>query len=354
MAAKLFQTNDMTLIDPPICIQGHDADIAPDPLNIGPDSSESVVVTIGQTSQSSTCFSSESGSVHSISIQELKTRLHTIRFNVGLLMLKMNNSLGSAAEFQKLCSCSDELPKKLAYSSYAGYGAALYLCAEPSVNKALSKGDPAGEDGGVALMTGCIDAWTKARNMCEESFPPDADADASQLMRAEHSLLTDWITDASAILAELRRIHCKANSLISVIDRDKELHEACDSISANSISDLSDSECYYWSNGIRKVEPREKALIYNSKNQNCKQQQDASITILQRRSSVASCGGDSTYSTEIYSYDVLQYPGPYPAGVNVKAREMYLSETEFATIFGGMDREQFLKLPLWKQVREIS
>lgn len=357
IASKMFQLDDVTLIDPPLCTQRRDADIAPAPLDNSLDTSESVAATIGQASQSSASISS--GCVYPISLQELKARLHTIRFNVALVMLKSENALGSAVEFQKLCSCSDELSQKLAYSSYAGYGAALLMCAEPSVNKGLSEG--AEVEDGIALLKGSIDAWIKAKNMCEASIPDtSAEDDVSQRLRIEYSMLTNWIFDVSSIVTELRGRQMKTRNTTNLHfacagNGGKDILEACESVSINSISDLSGTESLFWSNDnnpveVRRVEPRVKARIHALEVQK-PQQVPLGIVAERRKSSPASaCDGDLMHFRAIYAYDSLLYPGPYPEGVDVKAREMHLNDMEFASIFGGLSKDQFLKLPVWKQI----
>ena len=44
----------------------------------------------------------------------------------------------------------------------------------------------------------------------------------------------------------------------------------------------------------------------------------------------------------------LQFPGPYPEGIDVSKRETYLSPEDFEANF-GMDLEAFQALPLWKR-----
>ena len=70
-------------------------------------------------------------------------------------------------------------------------------------------------------------------------------------------------------------------------------------------------------------------------------------------------GSDTTYFAqgwypgaqhwEIFPYNQLVYPGPYPKDVDVRKRECYLSQDEFFLVF-KMNRRTFYELPAWKQI----
>merc|ERR1711976_275357 len=54
------------------------------------------------------------------------------------------------------------------------------------------------------------------------------------------------------------------------------------------------------------------------------------------------------FSGGLYSYDILSGPD-CPDTIDPSKKEEYLSDAEFAQVF-GMDREEFTGLPAWKQV----
>lgn len=49
-----------------------------------------------------------------------------------------------------------------------------------------------------------------------------------------------------------------------------------------------------------------------------------------------------------YSLRTLKTPGPYPPGVHVRFRELYLKDDEFLDVM-GMTKEQWMNTPTWKQ-----
>jgi len=49
-----------------------------------------------------------------------------------------------------------------------------------------------------------------------------------------------------------------------------------------------------------------------------------------------------------FTLEELQWPGPYPEGVQVEHRETYLSDVEFVQVF-EMERGVFGGLPRWRQ-----
>lgn len=51
-----------------------------------------------------------------------------------------------------------------------------------------------------------------------------------------------------------------------------------------------------------------------------------------------------------FSLKQLQSPGPYPPGIDARKREDYLNDDEFVSTF-EMSREEFLKIPKWRQVQ---
>ncbi|KAH8049551.1 protein N-acetylglucosaminyltransferase [Aureococcus anophagefferens] len=50
----------------------------------------------------------------------------------------------------------------------------------------------------------------------------------------------------------------------------------------------------------------------------------------------------------VYAYARLKAPGPYPADVRAGARELHLSDDEFAAVF-AVSKADFLRQPKWKQ-----
>jgi hypothetical protein len=74
----------------------------------------------------------------------------------------------------------------------------------------------------------------------------------------------------------------------------------------------------------------------------------------QRGPVVVASGGSSKYVSSVhnikvfYPHDQLKSPGPYPSDVDIKCRELFLTDQEFYYIF-QMTKKDFLDLPLWKQ-----
>lgn len=55
------------------------------------------------------------------------------------------------------------------------------------------------------------------------------------------------------------------------------------------------------------------------------------------------------FQSHEFKFERLKYPGPYPVGIDIAHREMYLSNSEFYDMF-NMTKEEFLLLPKWKQL----
>jgi hypothetical protein len=80
-----------------------------------------------------------------------------------------------------------------------------------------------------------------------------------------------------------------------------------------------------------------------------------SSSSLEKRGSVIPSGGSgkhiSSFHNSIkvfYPHDQLKAPGPYPSDVDIKCRELFLTDQEFYYIF-QMTKQDFIDLPLWKQ-----
>jgi hypothetical protein len=54
------------------------------------------------------------------------------------------------------------------------------------------------------------------------------------------------------------------------------------------------------------------------------------------------------FTGRCFSFQQLQYPGPYPVGVDARRRESYLSPQDFLAVF-AISRDQYALLPLWRQ-----
>jgi hypothetical protein len=54
-------------------------------------------------------------------------------------------------------------------------------------------------------------------------------------------------------------------------------------------------------------------------------------------------------SSEYYPYALLRTPGPFPVGIDVRYRELYLNDTEFESVFGTI-KKNWSSIPLWKQI----
>ena len=54
-------------------------------------------------------------------------------------------------------------------------------------------------------------------------------------------------------------------------------------------------------------------------------------------------------SPRFFKYEQLAYPGPYPAGIQLSHRELYLSDADFKRIL-GVDKEQWNSLPKWRRI----
>lgn len=59
-------------------------------------------------------------------------------------------------------------------------------------------------------------------------------------------------------------------------------------------------------------------------------------------------GGDSVSVIPSFPPEQLRAPGPYPDGIDVRQRENYLSDADFAEGF-GMSKSDFSRLPQWRQ-----
>ena len=57
---------------------------------------------------------------------------------------------------------------------------------------------------------------------------------------------------------------------------------------------------------------------------------------------------NSSIEGKFFSVGELQAPGPFPDGINVAARELYLHPSDFLSVF-GMTKDAFAALPKWKQ-----
>ena len=54
-------------------------------------------------------------------------------------------------------------------------------------------------------------------------------------------------------------------------------------------------------------------------------------------------------SPRFFKYEQLAFPGPYPAGIQLSRRELYLSEADFKRIL-GVSKEQWGSLPKWRRI----
>lgn len=54
-------------------------------------------------------------------------------------------------------------------------------------------------------------------------------------------------------------------------------------------------------------------------------------------------------SSEYYPYALLRTPGPFPVGIDVRYRELYLNDAEFESVFGTL-KKNWSSIPLWKQI----
>eukprot|EP01036_Dinobryon_divergens_P026672 gene26673-35348_t len=54
-------------------------------------------------------------------------------------------------------------------------------------------------------------------------------------------------------------------------------------------------------------------------------------------------------SPRFFKYEQLVYPGPYPAGIQLSNRELYLSDADFKH-FLGVSKEQWNRLPKWRRI----
>ena len=54
--------------------------------------------------------------------------------------------------------------------------------------------------------------------------------------------------------------------------------------------------------------------------------------------------------TTYFPYNSLLYPGPYPAGVRVCCRELYLNDEEFKTVLGCAKEDWVKTIPAWRKV----
>jgi len=77
------------------------------------------------------------------------------------------------------------------------------------------------------------------------------------------------------------------------------------------------------------------------------EQATAPITSFIKSSSVISC--KPPQSTQYYPYAQLRTPGPFPAGIDVRYRELYLNDAEFESVFGTL-KKNWSCIPLWKQI----
>jgi len=54
-------------------------------------------------------------------------------------------------------------------------------------------------------------------------------------------------------------------------------------------------------------------------------------------------------SSDYYPYALLRTPGPFPVGIDVRYRELYLNDSEFESVFGTI-KKNWSSIPLWKQI----
>lgn len=70
------------------------------------------------------------------------------------------------------------------------------------------------------------------------------------------------------------------------------------------------------------------------------------MTFIKSSNSVIS---SKAQSSEYYPYALLRTPGPFPVGIDVRYRELYLNDAEFESVFGTAKRN-WSSIPLWKQI----